>query len=357
QPMDYRCDPCGRTMTRPLGELVDLARRRRAKCQMCGSALSLPPEVEQALGGLEAEGRTQRKQAPQPCLVCGRKLGLESGSPDALHTCAFCTASMRGPGQPDGPLRPPALDMPAASPEDVQSVVADLGGSHGKVVASILGARARLGTVTMAEVITVAARMRRLEGWKPQPSDPELVLPVPVDDAVDVVPGLFFGGQDFSLDRGVKRGVDLVFVVDASNRVTWLDVSNALNLATAMVGLGGVLVLGSDERTSVQHRMRVSIWEQHGEDQVGVRLASQVDNGKPKVLPARGLIKALAVRRKALRSYYCLLALFGSWAAGAPLFRATEPAIAARLNTLGGVLARDAAKLAPQLCVASHMGR
>lgn len=64
--IEYRCDPCDRTMKRPIGELASLVVRHRARCQICDADLALPDEV------LEAAEARARSRVGSTWGVCGR---------------------------------------------------------------------------------------------------------------------------------------------------------------------------------------------------------------------------------------------------------------------------------------------
>lgn len=348
--VEFSCGACARTMKGTLRQVIDRLRQGKDACQRCGKPLTYPPHVREVMDSLVGRGLVA-KAVDFACLGCARKLAGNTREPEQVVKCSFCGLRVRAPATPGGPPRLPPLDVPAASVADVQQLVRELP-RDAEVAGQALVARAALGEVAHAEAITLVARLRALGGWRPDGNESPPRLPIPLEDAEHVVPWLLFPGMAWIPDRGQAPGLDLVF--SAGKAGTEMSAKTALNvvsLVTLAAGGGGTFLLGGEPDRERQRRMRVTVTPA-GREAVTLAVALQVDDGKPKPEGAKTharLSQSILERADALRAYYALLALFGPGAAGAVAVVATEPAIRARLEALGGPLAARASALASKL--------
>src|SRR5688500_15176886 len=69
--VDFSCPKCARPMQATLQQVMDLVRRNRARCQLCGTPYRFPPEVTTAIeGGSKFEGHDLDGQVEFSCGDC-----------------------------------------------------------------------------------------------------------------------------------------------------------------------------------------------------------------------------------------------------------------------------------------------
>jgi len=338
-PTEYKCPSCPQSITKPLQDVVKMILNKKSRCPLHGVELQFPPHVQQIAGGVQQRAPSMREKLKFPCPTCTRDNFSNPGIPEMALTCGYCGAKFRAPLAPDQPARPPALEIPPAGVEEVQAVTGGLPKQGiGGVVGWALAARAARQEVTIAEAVVLAARLPAVMAWRPSGSEDPPFLPVPQDEAERLVPALLFGGQQSLADRSHPEDVDLVFSAGESSKILSADNAiNALSAVSVMLGGAGVFTLGG-EKQKKEHRLRVTLSPREDPDGVALSMASQVDSGRPKPVPAKVLAdfsQQLAALRKSLISYYVLLALFGPWAAGTPVVVAPAAAIEKRFVELG----------------------
>lgn len=349
--VEFSCGPCKRDMKGTLRQIIDRLRQGKDACQRCGAKLTYPPHVSEVMNALVGRGLVD-KAVDFACLGCTRKIAASSRDANVVLTCSFCGLRQRAPATSGGPARVPPLDVPAASQAEVQQLVRDLP-KDGEVAGLALVARAAQGEVAHAEVISLVARFKALASWRPDGNESPPTLPVPLEDAERVVPWLLFPGMAWNADRtNAPHGIDLIF--SAGTAGTEMSAKTALNIVsfvTVAAGGGGTFIVGGESDRERQRRMRVAV-SPAGKQGITLAVSMQVDDGKPKPEGTKThaqLSKSILERADALRAYYGLLALFGPGVAGTAAVVATEPAIRARLEALGGPLAARASTLASKL--------
>jgi hypothetical protein len=347
--VSYTCGGCRRTYSRPLKDVVIAIVRGKTTCPVCARPYVFPPEVDQAVAELKAQGSIVRDVSVE-CPTCDRPARGDLRTPDVVLKCGVCGAQFRAS---EGGWLPPPVAEPVSVGE-VKSAIARIpSGEHGTVVADALLARAARAEVTKGEAETLARVMRGLSAWEPEADDPVPFLPLDVDEAQTVVPWLLMPGLSCFRER-TPDGWDLVFTVGRQTELTAKGALNLLSAVSVLAGGAGLFKIGGSEdstRDAIQ-RLRVSLIETEHGSQLG--LARQVDDGRPTRASTKELVAlsaTLAAGAPAIRSYYALVALFGPWARGMPAFVASEAAILKRLLALGEPLASRAATLAPRLKV------
>lgn len=329
--VEYGCPSCARAFRRPLGDLVRMVQRDRARCQLCGDALELPAAAHEAAAALAREGRGQQERSVA-CPICDRGAVHTGGG---AVTCAFCGASFAvAKGADRG--HPPPLELEPASPGELAPFLKRIRATA-PAAATLLAARAKRGEVTIAEAVILAARLESLAPWSPRAAEEASTFPFPPDEAVPILATLVAPGAVYHTDRRDLSDGGVLFIdLGTAAKVNKLRaVANVLSLATLALGGGGVFYLDVAD-TPDTHELCLELDPDRGGTLI--RLGFRKNSGKVRALPAamkKGLQRAFAEMPAALSTYLLRLALFGPWAKGKPLFLATAAAARARLQALG----------------------
>lgn len=353
QSVEYSCESCCQPMERPLGDLVEMIRRRDTRCTTCGGSLAFPRqvvEVSKALGH-----QFDRERFKFPCPLCLRSRFNDPDLPESILRCQYCGASFRAPSASGGTPRIPPLQGQLASIDAVKTLAERLDRNPYGWVADVLVARAALNELVLEDAVLVADRLERLDSWKPRNYD-EPYIPIPIVEAETVLPFLLFPDETFVSDRSVEGEVDLIFVIGESTPLVSTDV--AVRILALCFGFPQISIPRSEEsRTPDQRRLRLTL--RSHTDGVFVGFKTQINNEAPTPVPAEVLSafgERLAMQRDDLFSYYALLALFGGWAGRTSVINATVDAIQSRLRAFGPPLSTRAELLASAitLCTRRH---
>lgn len=341
------CSQCSRTYSQKLLRLVERVAGSRARCQLCGGSLVLPPRVYDALEELRSHGVLTEPTRVQ-CLLCARESALEGGDRGRLLTCATCGASYLPPREGSGPGRPAPTGAPAADPREAD-------GADGWV-GRVLRARAQEGSLEAGEARLLQAGFGALRAWEPEPE----ALHLPLDPALaePLVGSLLFPGRPHTVGR-FEEGIELIYVVKKSSggklasdlgSTLFVNVLGTISLMTVGVGLfrrGAKDEVGEGD----VHRLRLGVRRSRSGVGVDLELWTQLNADRPQAAPAKALRQlgeALAGTRDVVLAYLGALTLFGPSAAGSRAFSITPEAVAARLAALGvSDAVRDAALVCP----------
>jgi hypothetical protein len=354
--VSFKCEGCKRTYKRPLGDLVVAIVKNKTTCTLCAKPYVFPPEVHEAVAKLKAQGAIARELEIE-CPVCLRGVRGDGRAPDTVMTCGYCGARLRA--GPDGEgCRAPPLEGAAASPDAVKRALARMPRDEAAVAAGqALLARASRGETAEGEPEAVVERLARLAEWHPEEYSSPFV-PLSVADAEAAVPAILFTGLVGHRDRS-SGTLELVFTIGRQTAMTGQGLINVVSLATVLAGGGGVFLLGGDGSTrDALQRLRLSFNETPRGVELGI--AHQVDDGRPKRGGAKehaALRDRLVAMAPAFRNYFALGAIYGACARGSTLVAASVPAIERRLTALGEPLAARAAALAPRLKVSVEAPR
>ncbi|MEZ6183481.1 MAG: hypothetical protein R3F62_00540 [Planctomycetota bacterium] len=330
-PTAYRCPHCDRGMERPLGELVDLVRRDRARCQVCGCGLELPQVVHEAVAARSAVGGSGPRRSVA-CPICDRGV-VDEGKGEARVACGFCGARFGLLGEASRGV-PPPLELPPAAPDELAPFTGRIYAQF-PLAAELLHARALRGEVTVAEAIVLAARVEAFRAW----TDPEPTrLPLPPEEAAPILASLLFPGALYHTDKqDLSEGGTLFVDLGGSTQLDPRKVANQLHGLLDPLSNGGRSWLNLDLEETVSTDLCIGLtavdngWS-------ALTLGVRRNGGKVKALPKKldaSLREAFTRLPLALGTYHHRHALFGPWAAGSPLFLLNPDAAQDRLGYLG----------------------
>jgi len=349
----YTCTRCRRPINAPRSRVLALLSAQRVRCQVCGSALEFPDDV---LAEFEVISKTPGsnavvRRADAECPVCARIVRGDAQFPERVLKCGYCGARMRLPLEASG-SRPPPLDGPAASVEDVQRGLLYMPHDEmGEIARHALLARAALGEVAPGEAEMLSSVLAALARWRPE-QVPDAFLPLSEAQAAIVVPVILFNGHRASV--GDRDGVrELVFNVGRSTESAENKQRDAINVIGAVTflafGFGHFRIpVGLGEEVQLYSRIALAPAERG----VVLGLSHQLGDGIPQPASAAGLA---ALREQVIgaapefAAYYAMMAIYGSWAQGNTIVAAVPKALQRRLTSLGEPLASRAAQLASRL--------
>ncbi|HUQ04197.1 MAG TPA: hypothetical protein VM261_16975 [Kofleriaceae bacterium] len=325
------CASCGRN----LGKVA-------TRCLYCGTIASDAPPA--AAGA---------RPLVTTCPGCLRNVRVAHG---ASGSCSFCALAFHV--DDDGTARVGRTGAtPAATRAQVDKLVADLPSARlWDVVRDVLHRRAAFNELGADEPVEIIAALTLIATW---PGTSPTWLPIPIADAVGIIPRAIFGVADGGLLPEEGETVLLSTIATAPRHkdrahraaagLLGHGVAAGLSALTSNLGFG----LGYKPPEDVDTRSRIQLRAHLTEHLGGIQLDvyDQIDQQTPtrlSVAHEHELHRRITASRSTLASYYILRALFGPSCKAATAFSITRDALTARLTALG---CDQSPELVEQLCI------